>query len=43
MHGSVLPKLIIPLTFVAVWSTVVTVVSKYIYDRETLGPSSVGV
>ncbi|PLB35347.1 UPF0187-domain-containing protein [Aspergillus candidus] len=32
MHGSVLPKLIIPLTFVAVWSTVVTVVSKYIYD-----------
>ncbi|KAJ5589828.1 hypothetical protein N7450_003800 [Penicillium hetheringtonii] len=32
MHGSVLPKLIIPLIFVALWSTTVTVISKYVYN-----------
>ncbi|OJJ35632.1 hypothetical protein ASPWEDRAFT_110758 [Aspergillus wentii DTO 134E9] len=32
MHGSVLPKLIVPLVFVALWSTVVTVVCKYVYN-----------
>ncbi|PLB49110.1 UPF0187-domain-containing protein [Aspergillus steynii IBT 23096] len=32
LHGSVLPKLIIPLSFIAIWSTVVTLVCKYVYD-----------
>lgn len=38
MHGSVLPKLIIPLIFVAIWSTTVTVISRYVYDRELSQP-----
>lgn len=32
MHGSVLPKLIVPLILVAVWSTVVTIVCRFVYD-----------
>ncbi|RHZ48777.1 UPF0187 domain membrane protein [Aspergillus thermomutatus] len=32
MHGSVLPKLILPLLFVAAWSTLITCISKYVHD-----------
>ncbi|KAI9041643.1 UPF0187 domain membrane protein [Aspergillus affinis] len=32
MHGSVLPKLILPLMFVAAWSTVITCISKFVHD-----------
>ena len=31
IHGSVLPKMILPLLFVAGWATAVTVISKYVY------------
>ena len=32
MHGSVLPKMILPLTVVAIWSTVITCVSNFWYE-----------
>lgn len=38
MHGSVLPRMILPLFFVACWSTAITVISKYVYP---LGVNSV--
>lgn len=31
MHGSVLPKMIIPLIVVTAWSTAITVISKMVY------------
>lgn len=31
MHGSILPKMILPLTFIAIWSTAITVISKRVY------------
>lgn len=32
MHGSVLPKMILPLTVVALWSTLITCISQYVYQ-----------
>lgn len=32
MHGSVLPKMILPLGVVAVWSTAVTCISEWVYE-----------
>ncbi|OJJ48882.1 hypothetical protein ASPZODRAFT_1338687 [Penicilliopsis zonata CBS 506.65] len=32
MHGSVLPEMILPLIIVAIWSTLITCISKYIHD-----------
>jgi predicted membrane chloride channel (bestrophin family) len=34
MHGSVMPKMILPLLTVAAWSTAVTLFSRYVHDRE---------
>ncbi|KAF2271485.1 UPF0187-domain-containing protein [Westerdykella ornata] len=31
MHGSVLPKMILPLTVVSIWSTTITVLCRYVY------------
>ena len=31
MHGSVFPKMILPLTVVTLWSTVITCISQYLY------------
>lgn len=31
MHGSVFPKMILPLTVVAIWSTLITCISEFIY------------
>ncbi|KAJ4518052.1 hypothetical protein HRR80_003875 [Exophiala dermatitidis] len=38
LHGSVLPKMILPLTFVAAWATAITCISKFVY---VLGINSV--
>ncbi|KID96424.1 UPF0187 domain membrane protein, partial [Metarhizium majus ARSEF 297] len=38
MHGSILPKMILPLIFIAAWSTAVTVISMKVHD---LGVQSV--
>ncbi|KAJ5104493.1 hypothetical protein NUU61_001840 [Penicillium alfredii] len=32
MHGSVMPKMILPLLSVAAWSTLITCISKYVHD-----------
>lgn len=32
MHGSVLPKMIIPLTVVTIWSTAITMVCEKVYE-----------
>lgn len=34
MHGSVLPKLVLPLFTVALWSTLITCISRFVQDRE---------
>jgi uncharacterized protein YacL len=31
MHGSVLPKMIIPLTVITIWSTAITLISEHVY------------
>ncbi|KNG82504.1 hypothetical protein ANOM_009690 [Aspergillus nomiae NRRL 13137] len=31
MHGSVLPKMILPLCFVAVWATLITLISRFVH------------
>ncbi|KAF9890969.1 hypothetical protein FE257_005226 [Aspergillus nanangensis] len=31
IHGSVLPKMILPLAFIAVWSTLITCISKFVH------------
>ncbi|KAL5360349.1 Bestrophin, RFP-TM, chloride channel-domain-containing protein [Aspergillus floccosus] len=31
MHGSVLPKMILPLAFIAAWSTLITCISKFVH------------
>jgi len=41
IHGSVLPKMILPLLFVGGWATAVTLISKLVYNRECLPSSSV--
>ena len=35
IHGSILPKLIIPLIFVAGWSSAVVCISEYVHTRES--------
>lgn len=40
MHGSVLPKMILPLLFVAAWSTAITVISAKVYKRGYLPRAS---
>jgi putative membrane protein len=32
MHGSVLPKMIIPLTVITIWSTAITLISEHVYE-----------
>jgi Bestrophin, RFP-TM, chloride channel len=32
IHGSVLPKMILPLLFVGMWATAITTVSQYVYN-----------
>ncbi|KAE8142236.1 UPF0187-domain-containing protein [Aspergillus pseudotamarii] len=32
MHGSVLPKMILPLSFVAAWATLITLISKFVHN-----------
>ncbi|KAI9924452.1 hypothetical protein MW887_007079 [Aspergillus wentii] len=32
MHGSVLPKMLLPLVFVALWSTLITCISKFVHN-----------
>jgi hypothetical protein len=34
MHGSVMPKMILPLVFVAAWSTFITLISKHVHSRK---------
>jgi predicted membrane chloride channel (bestrophin family) len=34
MHGSIMPKLILPITFVAGWSTCITLISRFVYDSQ---------
>lgn len=36
MHGSILPKLILPLTAVAAWASVFTCISKLVKPRTSL-------
>ncbi|EXJ79111.1 hypothetical protein A1O3_08612 [Capronia epimyces CBS 606.96] len=38
LHGSVLPKMVLPLAFVAAWATAITCISKFVHD---LGINSV--
>lgn len=35
MHGSVMPKMIMPLCCVAAWSTLITCISYFVHDRES--------
>ncbi|GKZ18624.1 hypothetical protein AbraIFM66951_007644 [Aspergillus brasiliensis] len=32
MHGSIMPKMILPLAFVAAWATVITCISKFVHN-----------
>ncbi|KAL6711002.1 hypothetical protein ACN47E_006877 [Coniothyrium glycines] len=32
MHGSVLPKMILPITVVTIWATAITVISEFVYE-----------
>ncbi|KAH0613851.1 uncharacterized protein H6S33_005737 [Morchella sextelata] len=34
MHGSIMPMMIVPMTFVFIWSTVVTVISQKVYSLQ---------
>jgi predicted membrane chloride channel (bestrophin family) len=34
MHGSVMPKMILPLLSVAAWSTLITLISKKVHPRK---------
>lgn len=34
MHGSILPKMLIPLLLIGCWATVITVITKYVHDRK---------
>lgn len=38
MHGSVMPKMILPLLWVAGWSTAITCISRYVHSRECSMP-----
>jgi putative membrane protein len=41
LHGSVLPKMIIPLTFVGVWATVITCITQLKISPHSLGVNSI--
>jgi len=32
MHGSVLPKMLVPLLLIGTWATVITAITKYVHD-----------
>lgn len=36
MHGSVLPKMILPLTFIGVWSTAITLIAELVHNSRWL-------
>lgn len=36
MHGSVMPKMILPLLWVAAWSTAITCISRFGHNRECI-------
>lgn len=36
MHGSITPKMIMPMVWVAAWSTLITCISHFVHDRECL-------
>lgn len=42
MHGSVMPKMIMPLCCVAAWSTLITCISHFLHDRK-LRPGAVSI
>jgi hypothetical protein len=33
VHGSVTPEMVLPLLFVAGWSSMITLISKFVHDR----------
>jgi hypothetical protein len=33
LHGSVTPEMVMPLFFVGGWSAMITLISKFVYDR----------
>ena len=33
IHGSVTPEMVLPLLFVAGWSSMITLISKFVHDR----------
>jgi len=37
IHGSVLPKMVLPLLFVAGWATAITLISKRVYNGKSPG------
>lgn len=40
MHGSILPKMIVPLFFVGAWATTITLISHNITNRKPATPST---
>jgi len=38
LHGSITPKLVIPVLLVGGWATAVTCISKLVYDRKPYHP-----
>jgi predicted membrane chloride channel (bestrophin family) len=34
LHGSVMPKMILPMLVVAIWSTIITCISKFVHNRQ---------
>ena len=34
MHGSVLPRMIVPLLMIASWTTLITCISKFVQERK---------
>jgi hypothetical protein len=36
MHGSILPEMVLPLVFVAIWSTAITCISRFVHDGKDL-------
>lgn len=35
LHGSVMPKMILPMLLVAIWSTIITCISKFKHNRQS--------
>lgn len=36
MHGSVLPKMLVPLLLIGVWATLITCITKFVHDRKEI-------